>query len=231
MTDDLLRKINRLVADLAISYTHGHAHGPGLIVQLRAALGDPNSDPQGRGGKHKPGPQTPGWRADISALLGTVDWTVPAWVFAWSGARSRSAVQALRYVPDLVPHEQMPEVRRVLGLWASQARVALGYQIPSVAMPGCVCAKRVLTRDGWRGQGCGAQMLRAPARIDEGQRNAAVWCSNPECHDSIAHPECQQGEDGRWSCRSGERDTRHGIRWAAEEFGGLYAAQQERVAG
>lgn len=229
MSDDLgavLRKINRHVTDLAISYTHGRAYGPGLIVQLRAGLGTSTADVGGGGSHRKPTSRPPGWRADISELLGSVEGTVGDWMLAWQGHRPRSSTSALRFVGDLVPEDQAAGVEGTLNHWKVRAEVALGYRVPSVEMPGCACGKRVLTRAGWRKQGCGAAMLRAPARIDEQMGNAAVWCSNPECHDSILFPDCQQAEDGTWGCRRSDHDSRHAIRWSAGEWGGLLLAQE-----
>lgn len=228
MSDDLgavLRRINRHVTDLAISYTHGRAHGPGLIVQLRAGLGTSTIDVGGEPTGGKPTSRPPGWRAYISELLGSVDRTVGGWMAAWQGHRPRSPFNALRFVGDLVPGGEAEEVEGTLNHWKVRAEVALGYRIPSVQMPGCACGKRVLTRAGWRKQGCGASMLRAPALVDEQMGNAAVWCSNPECHDSIGHPECVQAEDGTWGCRRSDHDMKHGIRWSADEWGGLLLAQ------
>jgi hypothetical protein len=58
--------------DLTISYVEGGWCGPGLIIQVRAALGRPSAarhDNSEGGTRNKPGSKPPGWNADASALL------------------------------------------------------------------------------------------------------------------------------------------------------------------
>jgi hypothetical protein len=104
--------------DLARGYVEGGWCGPGLIVQLRVALGRPSAARRGEGGtRNKPGSRPPGWNADASALL--------ADIHGWSRAAD---VETLRD-------------------WRRQARTILGFAVPSIALDNVscfVCGERTL---------------------------------------------------------------------------------------
>lgn len=228
-TSRLQRKLNRHVADLAISFTHGNAHGPGLYVQMLRSLGAANRDPGGEeaGGGNKPGSRPPGWRADVSGWIADVHARTDDWADLWLGHR-HPPLHVLRLLSDLpiADSGKLAATVDTLSRWTSQAEIVLGYKVPSRELPNTVCRKRVITRSGWKVIGCRASMLRAPGVIER-DADAAVWCSNPECHDSETNPDCYQNPDGTWSCRTSEHDRTHCIRWAAKEFAQLYLAQQQ----
>jgi hypothetical protein len=61
--------------DLTVSYVEGGWCGPGLIIQVRAALGRPSAaqhENSEGGTRNKPGSKPPGWNADASALLAVI---------------------------------------------------------------------------------------------------------------------------------------------------------------
>lgn len=96
--------------DLARGYVEGAWCGPGLIVQLRVALGRPSAARRGEGGtRNKPGSRPPGWNADASALLADIH------------ARGRTGDE------------------ETLKDWRRQARTILGFSVPTIALPNAVC--------------------------------------------------------------------------------------------
>jgi hypothetical protein len=95
--------------------------------------------------------------------------------------------------------------------WRRLARLSLGYQVPSAGLPDVVCGQRRYAAGGWTTIGCGERSLRVA--VDVG---SAVWCANPNCHDSASYPDCARSAAGTWSCRRSDRHLRHAISWPSE---------------
>jgi hypothetical protein len=207
-----------LISDLTVHYVEGRATGPGLVVQLVHALGDPRkATPGERTSQNKPDSRPPGWRDDISDLL--KDMRTKGLMSRTPGWLEANAAQE-----DL---EQ----------WKLQARKALGFVVPSVLLGEVACVKRVLTAGGWETIGCGQISLRVAADAD-----SDVWCSRSECHDDERYPQCRDweslvdmlGYDAGLgyaalplSCRRTEKDLRHAIRWTRPEWATMFVAQQQ----
>jgi len=191
----------------------------GLYVQLTRALGLPGREAGGEGRSGKPGSRPPGWRSDVSALLGTIDQSTKLWQ-----PTVHDVVQRLRNVPHIVEDHEVAARAADLSGWVSRATLALGYRRPSQELPGVSCQKRHLTRSGWREVGCGNISL----RVREG--GSVVWCSTPSCHDSVEWPDCKQDEAGAWSCRDSDGDRTHAITFTKDEWLQMWARMQRQGA-
>jgi hypothetical protein len=227
------------ISDLILSYTtsakyetrrHGvlyaqrhEVRGLGLYQQLQEAMGEQSSRVESdRIASSKPESKAPpGWRADVSDLLEDIDSGTASHCHLRRGAATGvGTVEALRWLHSfIVDEEEAPQIAQDVHDWRRLARLTLGYQTPSVGLPGVSCGQRRLIPGGFQSIGCGQVTLRA-ARDAE----SAVWCANPDCHDDMDYPECRQ-LDGRLSCRRSERDVKHGLTWPAESWALMLTGQ------
>jgi hypothetical protein len=219
------------ISDLILSYTtsakyetrrHGvlyaqrhEVRGLGLYQQLQEAMGEQSSRVESdRIASSKPESKAPpGWRADVSDLLEDIDCGAAGYVHIRGGSPTGDTVEALCWLrAAIVDDTEAPELAQDVHDWRRLARLTLGYQTPSVGLPGVSCGQRRLIPGGFQAVGCGEVSLRA-ARDAE----SAVWCANPACHDDLEYPYCRNLDDSL-SCRRSERDVKHGLTWPAESW-------------
>lgn len=187
----------------------------GLYLQLTRALGVKGGSIENEGKSPKPGPRLPGWRPDVSALLVTIQSNTIEWQPGGKGTLER-----LRNLPYITEDEDLAERASTVAGWVARATLCLGYRKPAQDLPGVRCEKRHLTRSGWRTTGCGQTSL----KVREG--GAVVWCSTPQCHDSVEWPDCTQDAEGAWSCRDSDSDRTHAVTFTKHEWLRLWADLQ-----
>jgi hypothetical protein len=196
-----------------VLYAQRHeVRGLGLYQQLQEAMGEQSSRVESdRIASSKPESKAPpGWRADVSDLLEDIDRGTRDHCCILGGSPSSDTVSTLRWLHKAV--DEAPELASDVHDWRRLARLTLGYQTPSVGLPGVSCGQRRLIPGGFQSVGCGEVTLRA-ARDAE----SAVWCANPACHDDLEYPYCRNLDD-TLSCRRSERDVKHGLTWPAESW-------------
>lgn len=213
----------QVLAELVDRYEEDEFVGPGLLVQLRAALGDPkyNSDQNTGVSGGKPRSRPPGWREDASELLADIRWGVDE---HWTKAGltpPRAVGIGLRLILDQTRNPEQAE--EDVFEWRRLARLTLGFQVPSVGLPDRICQQIRFnpSRGGRYDVGCGQATL----RIAEDMASD-VWCSNVLCHDPEPLRYCEPVTDeagalAGWSCRRTQRDLRHNIRWTREQIAAM----------
>jgi hypothetical protein len=168
MTDPMLSRLQRDIADLTDSYDEGASRGPGLLHQLedidRRVLATVEKS-EGKAGKPGSKPPMPLDAVDLAQKIkrGAQDWC-----HMLGAQHPVDGYESLRKLPDLAaqaPTDTLHDLLSDVGRWRSTARTVLGYQQPAVAFPSATCPY--------------CHQANIKARTDA----VRAWCATDGCED------------------------------------------------
>lgn len=168
MTDPMLSRLQRDIADMLDSYDEGASRGPGLLHQLedidRRVLATVEKS-EGKAGKPGSKPPMPLDAVDLAQKIkrGAQDWC-----FTLGAEFVKDGYESLRKLPDLAaqaPTDTLHDLLSDVGRWRSTARTVLGYQQPAVAFPSAICPH------------CSMNSIKARPE------SVRAWCTTWDCTD------------------------------------------------
>ena len=168
MTDPMLTRLQRDVAELVDAYDEGASRGPGLLHQLedieRRTLASVEKS-EGKAGKPGSKPPMPLDAVDLAQKIkrGAQDWC-----HVLGNDHPVDGYESLRKLPDLAAQaadDTLHDLCSDVGRWRSTARTVLGYQTPAVAFPSARCPY------------C------AQANIKARPDAVRAWCATDGCED------------------------------------------------
>jgi hypothetical protein len=168
VTDPMLSRLQRDIAELVDAYDEGSSRGPGLLHQLedidRRVLATVEKS-EGKAGKPGSKPPMPLDAVDLAQKIkrGAQDWCHDL------GAEfMKDGYDSLRRLPDLcatASDDTMHDLVSAVGGWHSNARTVLGYQQPAQEYKQAVCPF------------CGMHNIRARSE------QVRAWCATEGCED------------------------------------------------
>jgi hypothetical protein len=142
MTDPLLSRLQRDIAELCDAYDEGASRGPGLLHQLEEVEGRTLASVERSEGKAgKPGSKPP-MPLDAVDLAMKIKRGAQDWCHTLGAEHLVDGYASLRRLPDLcatASDDTMHDLCSDVGRWRSTARTVLGYQTPAVAFPSASC--------------------------------------------------------------------------------------------
>jgi hypothetical protein len=142
VTDPMLSRLQRDIAELIDAYDEGASRGPGLLHQLedidRRVLATVEKS-EGKAGK--PGSKPP-CTLDAVDLAQKIKRGAQDWCFTLGAQHPVDGYESLRRLPDLAaqaPTDTLHDLVSAVGSWHSTARTILKYQQPSDWYPNAIC--------------------------------------------------------------------------------------------
>jgi predicted RNA-binding Zn-ribbon protein involved in translation (DUF1610 family) len=168
MTDPLLSRLQRDIAELCDAYDEGASRGPGLLHQLEEVEGRTLASVERSEGKAgKPGSKPP-MPLDAVDLAMKIKRGAQDWCHTLGAEHLLDGYESLRRLPDLcarASNDMMHDLCSDVGRWRSTARTVLGYQQAAQHYKEATCPY------------CGQQNIWARSE------QVRAWCATPECED------------------------------------------------